>query len=222
MLFVSDNFSPGWSVIGGFSLGLAVTLYLVLNGRLAGFSGLFKGLLFSLPQVLLSANPSVQMDWAPRAGFFSAFLATGMVGNQIAPHVFGGASSTEGSTLRMEVLFCSGLLVGVGTCIGNGCTSGHGICGIARFSKRSLFGTVVFFVLALTIALISRQLLATYLYVPAVEVDRWTKASLGLQITTLVLTVILFVGAMTLNKITPPASRSEHHWKAVVPPCSHA
>ena len=122
-----NNFTPWISLAGGLMIGLAVALFLLFNGRIAGISGIVGGLL----------NPG-RGDVAWRIAF-----VTGLV---ISPLVFAFAAPLP--EVRIEasypMLLIAGLLVGIGTRYGSGCTSGHGICGLSRRSPRSLVATVAF------------------------------------------------------------------------------
>lgn len=123
---------PWESVVGGFLLGISASLLLLLNGKIAGISGIMSGLL----------RPK-SADFAWRLLF-----ALGMVlGGVLAASMLAGQvpSSYHDS---VWVIAAAGLLVGIGTRLGNGCTSGHGICGIGRLSKRSVIATVIFMLVA--------------------------------------------------------------------------
>ncbi|EKO3519811.1 YeeE/YedE family protein [Vibrio fluvialis] len=127
------TFTMPWeSLLGGVLLGISATVMLLMNGKIAGISGILTGLL----------TPKSR-DFAWRLLF-----AVGMVsGGVLGVLAFGSHIPTEfdSSTLLLAV---AGLLVGIGTRLGNGCTSGHGICGIGRLSKRSIVATCVFMVVA--------------------------------------------------------------------------
>lgn len=117
-----------YALLGGCLIGLAAGAFLVLNGRIAGISGVLGGVL----------QPG-RGDTAWRVAFLAGLVAGG-VGLALAlPASF--PDVIDGSTAR---LVTAGLLVGVGTRMGGGCTSGHGVCGIGRLSPRSLVATMVF------------------------------------------------------------------------------
>jgi uncharacterized membrane protein YedE/YeeE len=121
------NFTPWASLFGGLLIGMAATLFLLLNGRIAGIRGIVGGLL----------KPTRgDMSWR------LAFIA-GMVG---APFIYGLALPLPDVRIdaNATVLIAAGLLVGIGTRYGSGCTSGHGICGLSRRSPRSLVATLAF------------------------------------------------------------------------------
>lgn len=115
-------------VLGGVLIGTSAALLLLLNGRIAGISGILGGL-------LLDRHTG---DWAWRALFLSGLMLGAALLWVFLPPV---AVTAE---LKWPVVMAAGLLVGFGTRLGNGCTSGHGICGLARFSLRSLAATLTF------------------------------------------------------------------------------
>ncbi len=120
-----------WAIrglVGGALIGISATLLLALNGRVAGISGITSG--------LLAKAPKEEHLW--RALFLGGLALGGIVGMVLIPGAFDGAATSVG------VAAVAGLLVGVGTRIGNGCTSGHGVCGLSRFSARSLVATLTF------------------------------------------------------------------------------
>ena len=137
-----EDFTPVGGFVGGLMIGLAVVLLLVLNGRLAGISGILGGLL---------GPKGADRGW--RAAFVAG-LVLGASGYVLAT---GNLSVSVQASL--PVLVVAGLLVGFGTRLGSGCTSGHGLCGLARLSKRSIAATAVFFGVAIaTVFLVHRAL----------------------------------------------------------------
>ncbi|EGQ9611122.1 YeeE/YedE family protein [Vibrio cholerae] len=127
------TFSIPWdSLIGGMLLGISATLMLLMNGKIAGISGILTGLL----------TPKSR-DFAWRLLFVVGMVSGGVMGVRL----FGHHVPTDFGVSGI-VLATAGLLVGVGTRLANGCTSGHGICGIGRLSKRSIVATCVFMVVA--------------------------------------------------------------------------
>ena len=131
------DFSPWPALAGGVLIGSAATLLLWVNGRLAGVSGVLAGLL------------PPRSDWRWRAGFLGGLLFTGLVAALSFPEAL-GASPTS-----LPWLAVAGLLVGAGTQLGGGCTSGHGVCGLSRLSPRSIAATATFVgVGVLTVALV--------------------------------------------------------------------
>ncbi len=113
---------------GGVLIGIAVSLMLFWNGRVTGISGIVYGIL----------NP-VKGDVAWRLSFVFGLFAGGLTLGALNSQVFSGHISTSNLTIVL-----AGLLVGFGTVLGSGCTSGHGVCGISRLSPRSLVATVLF------------------------------------------------------------------------------
>ncbi|PVX16328.1 hypothetical protein DD565_15710 [Vibrio cholerae] len=127
------TFSIPWdSLIGGMLLGISATLMLLMNGKIAGISGILTGLL----------TPKSR-DFAWRLLFVVGMISGGVIGVKLLGYAVPTDFGVSGIVLAM-----AGLLVGVGTRLANGCTSGHGICGIGRFSKRSIVATCVFMVVA--------------------------------------------------------------------------
>jgi uncharacterized membrane protein YedE/YeeE len=122
-------FTPVQSLLGGALIGLSAVLLMALNGRIAGITGVLSGLLPPVPA----------QDWAWRAAF--------LVGMVLSPFAYGALA---GQPVMIEVAASSGLLllsgaiVGIGVTYGSGCTSGHGVCGLARMSPRSIAATLVF------------------------------------------------------------------------------
>lgn len=135
-------FSPGAALIGGLLIGVASALFALLNGRIAGISGIVAGLL-----------TLHRGDVAWRAAF-----VVGLVTAPLAYALFAALPA-----LRIDAGFAgltlAGVLVGVGTRYGAGCTSGHGVCGIARFSPRSLVATASFMATGFATVFVMRHLL---------------------------------------------------------------
>ncbi|WP_119395773.1 YeeE/YedE family protein [Salinibius halmophilus] len=126
------------ALLGGLLLGTASVLLFLLNGRIAGISGIFGGVV------------TLASQWGWRALFLVGLVAGGLV-YQLA----GGNVNIEQVASPLGLVI-AGLLVGVGTTIGSGCTSGHGICGNSRFSPRSIFSTVTFMAAGIAIVAILR------------------------------------------------------------------
>lgn len=128
-----------WALLGGILIGLAATFLMLLNGRIAGISGILSGVFF---------QTKGDMFW--RIAFIVGLLAGGLV----APFIFQRPFVFE-LNASLPMLLVGGFLVGFGTRMGSGCTSGHSVCGIARFSWRSISATITFILSAmLTVALI--------------------------------------------------------------------
>jgi uncharacterized membrane protein YedE/YeeE len=138
-----EDFTPVSGLIGGLLIGLATTLLLALNGRIAGISGIVGGLL---------APKGSEVGWR------AVFIAGLLLGAFVYMLSTGGAIPVR-IQASLPILVVAGLLVGFGTRLGSGCTSGHGISGIARLSKRSIVATLVFMGVAiLTVFLTSHVL----------------------------------------------------------------
>ena len=128
----------GHAVAGGALIGLGATVYWRANRRVAGVSGIVRG-------ALLSGG-----DRSPSVAFLAGLVVVGVV----AALVTGPSTTASGAT---PVLAVAGLLVGLGTRVGGGCTSGHGVCGLSRLSRRSLVATILFIASgALTVLIVSR------------------------------------------------------------------
>ncbi len=138
-----NAFTPASALIGGAIIGAAAALFAVLNGRIAGVSGILGGLM------RLQAG-DVSWRIAFTAGLVAAPLAWGLLA--ALPEIRVDAS--------VPVLVAAGLLVGVGTRYGGGCTSGHGVCGVARASPRSIAATVLFMIAGFATVYVVRHLIA--------------------------------------------------------------
>ena len=132
---------PWLPILGGALIGLSAVLLMAFHGRIAGISGILAGVL-----------PPFASDWGWRAAF--------LVGAIAAPAVLFALS---GQTIAFEnpvptaFVVVGGLLVGIGTYFGSGCTSGHGVCGIARLSPRSILATATFMAAAILTVYIIRH-----------------------------------------------------------------
>ncbi len=126
------NFTPWASLAGGLVIGLAAAIYLLANGRVAGIAGIVAS-----PLRALLAGKSLAPD-INRLLFILGLLLAPWVWRVFAPMP---AASVDVGTAG---LVAAGLLVGVGVRMGNGCTSGHGVCGLSRFSGRSLVNVLAF------------------------------------------------------------------------------
>lgn len=117
-----------YSLIGGGLIGIAVTMMLLFNGRVTGISGIIASSL---------AKPASDGLW--RWMFIGGLIAGGFLIQTIRPDFFTNISSRSSA-----VILIAGLLVGYGTVMGSGCTSGHGVCGMSRLSVRSVIATLTF------------------------------------------------------------------------------
>jgi uncharacterized membrane protein YedE/YeeE len=139
-----SNFTPLSALIGGAMIGLAAALLMLLNGRIAGISGIFGDLL---------APRANYRDW--RIAFLGGLIA--------APLLYALVGLPAGFTLAAPampgwgLIIAGGLLVGFGVRLGGGCTSGHGVCGIARLSARSIVATLTFMAAAAIVVFVIRH-----------------------------------------------------------------
>ena len=138
-------FTPIASTIGGAIIGLAAVLLMLFNGRIAGISGILARLF----------PPYAGSDVAGAAAFIA-----GLILAPICYSIASGAPVAQTVSSNMVLMAVAGLLVGFGTVYGGGCTSGHGVCGLARLSRRSLVATVVFMVAGFATVFIVRHLIA--------------------------------------------------------------
>jgi uncharacterized protein len=128
------EFTPWAGLIGGGMIGLAAVVLMAVSGRVLGASGIFAGILV----------PRFNEAFTWRAIFLVGLLSGTIIANA---YTGTGQTITYGSNATMTAV--GGVIVGIGVMLGNGCTSGHGICGLARFSLRSLVATCTFMVVAL-------------------------------------------------------------------------
>ncbi|HCG7300698.1 YeeE/YedE family protein [Vibrio parahaemolyticus] len=126
------NVIPWESLFGGILLGISATILLLVNGKIAGISGIMNGIM------------------SPKKGDYSwrLLFAVGMIAGGLISVLMLGVAVPSTANLSLGMVIAAGLLVGIGTRLGNGCTSGHGICGMGRLSKRSIVATCVFMVIA--------------------------------------------------------------------------
>ena len=135
------NFTPISAAVGGALIGLAAVLLMFLNGRIAGITGVFAGLIDPI---------STDRGWRATfiAGLILAPLSATLVGYTIPiPQM----------PASLVTIVVGGLLVGFGTRLSNGCTSGHGVCGIARLSPRSITATAIFMAAAIVVVALTRH-----------------------------------------------------------------
>ncbi len=135
------NFTPISAAIGGALIGLAAVLLMLFTGRIAGISGIFAGLI----------NPQTE-DRGWRAAFVAGLIAAPVTAMLVGYPV--PMPQMPGSLLTVAI---GGLLVGFGTRLGSGCTSGHGICGIARISPRSIAATCTFMAAAIVVVALTHH-----------------------------------------------------------------
>jgi uncharacterized membrane protein YedE/YeeE len=126
---IETAFTPWQSLAGGALIGLAAVLLMASLGRILGATGMLSGLLM----------PGSAADWTWRAA-----LLAGMVSAPLAIHLATGTEVEIEVPVGTAMLIAGGLLVGFGASLGSGCTSGHGVCGLARLSPRSIAATATF------------------------------------------------------------------------------
>ncbi len=132
------------ALAGGALIGLSAALLLVLNGRVAGISGIVNGAV---------EQAGIERLW--RALFLAGLVLGALIYSRMVPDDF--ALRTE---LGWPVIAAAGFIVGIGTRMGSGCTSGHGVCGISRLSPRSIVATVTFMALGFASTYVVRHMLA--------------------------------------------------------------
>ncbi len=136
------DFTPIQSLTGGILIGLSAVLLMALHGRVAGMTGILSGVI-----------PPVATDWPWRAAFLAGAI--------VAPVIWlaaGGVVPFEVPVTTGALVF-GGLLVGIGVHFGNGCPSGHGVCGLARFSPRSLAAVLTFMLTAFVTVFVIRHVI---------------------------------------------------------------
>lgn len=141
------EFTPLASLLGGAMIGLAAILLMAFHGRIAGMTGILSGLL-----------PPLSNDWAWRA----AFIAGVIVAPALIIIVAGASAVPFESPVPTPWLIIGGLIVGIGVHFGGGCTSGHGVCGLARLSPRSIAATLIFMASTALTVFVVRHLLGGF------------------------------------------------------------
>jgi uncharacterized membrane protein YedE/YeeE len=135
-----ENFTPLSAAIGGALIGLAAAILMLFTGRIAGISGIVGGLI----------------GGAADKGWRATFVA-GLILAPLAANLAGFTLSAPQMPVSWIVIIVAGLLVGFGSRLGGGCTSGHGVCGVARLSPRSIAATLIFMVTAMVVVAIVRH-----------------------------------------------------------------
>jgi uncharacterized protein len=137
------EFTPLTSAFGGVLIGLSAVLFMLTHGRIAGISGIISRIF----------PPYNDEQFAGRA-----FFVIGIMGAPMMYKIISGSWPVLTLTATTPTLLISGLLVGFGSVLGSGCTSGHGVCGLARLSPRSLIAVIVFMATAVITVLLTRHL----------------------------------------------------------------
>jgi uncharacterized membrane protein YedE/YeeE len=139
---VMTPFTPVASTIGGILIGLSAVLLMLFNGRIAGISGILARM------------------FPPYAGADAASAVAFVVGLMAAPFCYSaviGGPVPQAVSANAVLMAIAGLLVGFGTVYGSGCTSGHGVCGLARLSRRSLIATALFMAMGFATVFVMRH-----------------------------------------------------------------
>lgn len=136
------DFTPLQSLLGGALIGLSAVLLMAFHGRIAGITGIISGVI-----------PPLSGDWQWRAAF--------LVGSALVPlaYVLAGGQVDFSVPVSTIALVAGGVLVGIGVHFGNGCPSGHGICGIARLSPRSIVAVLTFMATAFVTVFVVRHVI---------------------------------------------------------------
>ncbi len=133
-----------WGLVGGLMIGTAAAAFLLLNGRIMGASGLLGGILDG------SRKGAARSE--------AVLFVSGLVGAPLVWHLLRGAAQTN-LTSNIAVLIAAGLCVGFGTRLANGCTSGHGVCGMSRLSVRGIVATLLYLAAGAITVVIFRHVL---------------------------------------------------------------
>lgn len=136
------NFTPTPAFIGGVLIGLAAAILLFFNGRIFGITGVISGII----------TPK------RRDIFWRVILVVGLTGGALLAHKLFNTGTEQVTTRPIPLLILGGFITGLGARIGSGCTSGHGVCGISRFSKRSILATLTFMATGILTVLVVRLL----------------------------------------------------------------
>lgn len=138
------DFTPVQSLLGGALIGTAAVLLMAFHGRIAGLTGILTGVL----------PPAIARDWGWRVAFLAGMVAAPVVYR----FAFGLAPEFE-SHASPALILIGGIIVGIGVTYGSGCTSGHGVCGLARFSPRSLVAVITFMAAAAATVFLTRHVI---------------------------------------------------------------
>ena len=138
-----ENFTPVSALVGGLMIGGSATLLLWLNGRIAGISNIARGI----------------FEWQPGDVVWRVLFLGGLVAGAGLDYVLFGNAPVPRTNFPVWLLGVGGVLVGFGTALGSGCTSGHGVCGLGRFSLRSLVAVVTFMASGIAAAYAVRHVL---------------------------------------------------------------
>lgn len=137
------EFTPVMSLLGGTLIGLSAVLLMAFHGRIAGMTGILSGLM-----------PPISADWAWRAAFVAGAIVAPMLILGVSDHAI-----AYSSPVPTPWVIIGGLVVGVGVYFSSGCTSGHGVCGMARLSPRSIAATATFMTTSVVTVFIVRHVI---------------------------------------------------------------
>lgn len=143
----ATQFTPLASLAGGILIGLSATIVMLLFGRIAGIAGITNGAAGALVRIR-----GGRRDWPWRVAFVA-----GLICAPFATAAITGDLPSQTVPSSLKGMAAAGLLVGIGTGLGSGCTSGHGVCGLARLSMRSLIAVVVFVATAILTVFLLRH-----------------------------------------------------------------
>jgi uncharacterized membrane protein YedE/YeeE len=152
-----ESFTPLSSLAGGALIGLAASVLLLIHGRVAGISGVLGETL---------RGKGLRGEGAFRGAFLAGLFLAGLGLRLVYPAAFPAApagASASSQALLFGITAAAGLFVGYGTRLGSGCTSGHGVCGLSRFSKRSLAATLTFMTAGAATVFVVRHVLGVAL-----------------------------------------------------------
>lgn len=138
------EFTPYQSLLGGALIGLSAVLLMLVHGRIMGATGILSGFIV----------PTTASDWLWRAG-----VLAGMISGPAAYRALTGSFPDIAVPVSTPLLLAGGFIVGIGVTFGSGCTSGHGVCGIARLSPRSIAATLTFMATTFATVFVVRHLL---------------------------------------------------------------
>ncbi len=141
---MQTEFTPILSLSGGVLIGLASVLLMLTLGRIAGATGILSGLFF----------PADKQDWSWRFA-----MVAGMISAPVASLFATGSMPEIAVPISTTAIVIGGFIVGVGVTLGNGCTSGHGVCGMARLSPRSIIATLSFMTATVITVFIIRHII---------------------------------------------------------------
>lgn len=143
------TFTPLEGLVGGLMIGIATAAWLWLYGRVTGISGILGGAVLDRPRG----------DWAWRLVYLAGLIGGALLYQLLVRHGLPGTHFSVDLQTPWPYLVIAGLLVGFGTRLGHGCTSGHGVCGVSRLSPRSLLATTTFMLFGFLAASLLRPLL---------------------------------------------------------------